>query len=320
MATPRTSFRFDNIQSQDDVASWITKNPKDDLKKQGQNIYIGAAIGQMGPRVQMCRFLGPRCRIIKVHDVMDGEKKSGDERTISFFLPGGADQEKAITTLSVIQKWASLEVKKKWADKWNFPIKRSKTENDALAAKGHDIKQLTDEEVEKMNSPQPGVWGGSILARDREDDTKFAPMMRVKGYFKEIADVEESPYEKLIIGEDGEIRDRCRIQPTEFLKLIEQVGTEFVPTIEFVKIYRKNFMWQIAPFLVGGIVVPIPKRENKTITDPDEEALIKALMNKGKRKASDECEETPDAKQSKTQEIDSSNENSSPLSPPPPEF
>lgn len=281
---PKTSFRFDDIKSVDDIKSWITKNPKPDAKNQGHNIYIGAALGQLGPRVQMCKYLGPRCRMIKVHDLMDGDnKKNKDERTISFFLPNDPDTNQALKCIETIQTWASGEVKKKWIEKWAFKTARTKADTDALVAKGIDPKLLTDEEVKNMNKPQPGVWGGSLLVPDREDDSKYAPLMRVKGYFKEIDKLEDSPYEKMLINEDGEIiEEGIKMQPTDFLKAIEQVGTEFVPTIEFVKIYRKNLMWQISPLIVGGTVVPLPKRENKTIRDQNEEDLLKAKSNKRK--------------------------------------
>lgn len=302
MSAPKTNFRFDDIKSLDDIKSWITKNPKDDMKKQGQNIYIGAALGQLGPRVQMCKYLGPRCRMIKVHDVMDGDnKKNKDERTISFFLPGEPDTDGAIRCLEVIQTWAGSEVGRKWVDKWGWPVtKRSPSENAALTAKGLDPKQLTAEEVIKMNQPEPGVWGGSLLVKDREDENKYAPLMRVKGYFKEIEKLDESPYEKMLINEEGEIiEEGIKIQPTEFLKMIEQVGTEFIPTVEFVKIYRKNFKWQIAPLIVGGVVVPIPKRENKTIRDQNEEEMIRSKQNKRKTPDSETTAQPP--KETKTE-------------------
>lgn len=329
MTAPKTSFRFDDIKSIDDIKSWITKTPKPDTKGQGENIYIGAALGQLGPRVQMCKYLGPRCRMIKVHDVMDASnKKNNDERTISFFLPGDPDTNTALNCIEVIQTWAASEVKKKWVDKWGFAItKRTKAEADAMIAQGLDPKQLTEQEVKKMNEPQPKVWGGSLLVPDRDDDTKYAPLMRVKGYFKDLANLEDSPYEKMLINEDGDIIEKdIKIQPTEFLKLIEQVGTEFVPTIEFVKIYRKNLMWQIAPLIVGGTVVPIPKRENKTIRDQNEEEMVKAKLLKNKRKSPDSEQEGQSSKESKVNDTQQqSNEpsdknNQSTETTPPPNF
>jgi hypothetical protein len=314
---PKTSFRFDDIKSLDDIKSWITKNPKPDAKGQGHNIYIGAALGQLGPRVQMCKYLGPRCRMIKVHDVMDNDnKKNKDERTISFFLPADPDTEQALKCIETIQNWASGEVKKKWIEKWGYKTARAKADNDALAAKGLDPKLLTDEEVKNMNKPQPGVWGGSLLVQDRDDETKYAPLMRVKGYFKEIEKIDDSPYEKMLINEDGEIiEEGIKIQPTEFLKAIEQVGTEFVPTIEFVKIYRKNLMWQISAFIVGGTVVPLPKRENKTIRDQNEEDLLKAKSNK--RKNPDSSVSSPPVTKEPKSESDGTSETPSDATPPP---
>ena len=306
----KCSLRFDQITPAV-MSQWVTKKPKEDGKKQGHNIYVGESLGQLGPRIQLCRFMGPRCRMIKVHTPMDNTdpNKPKDERTISFFLPGPPDQEAVIKCIKSINDWGAAQVKKNWIDVWKFgPLKRNRNDVERLKSLNRDPNLIYDEDVEQMNEHQDKQWGGCLLTTDKDDPTKFAPLLRVKGYFKEIPNVNESPYEKMTTYEkDGrKFMDRVKIQPTQFLSLIEAPNVELIPTIEVVKIYRKSQLWQISLLLVGGVVVPTPERKVEPMMDEDEKLMLEKdyVVTTGKRQREDESEiqtETPDSKIPKTE-------------------
>lgn len=310
MASNKGCLRFDQVTPAV-LSQWITKRPREDSKKNGWNIYVGESLGQMGPRIQLCRFLGPRCRMIKVHEPMDGDDASGakprDQRTISFFLPGSPDQDAVIRCIKMINDWGAAQVKEKWVDVWKFgPLKRSAKEADGMRKEGRDPNLLYDEDIEKMNEHQEKSWGGCLLTQDKDDSSKFAPMLRVKGYFKDLPNEEDSPFEKMLISEkDGKkLMKRIKIQPTEFLALIEQVNTEIIPIIEVVKLYRKGQLWQVSLLLVGGTVIPTQQRVVDTVIDEQEREMLSSeyVVSSTKHERDEDEDEERDSKRARTEE------------------
>ena len=328
-ANDENQIRFDFL-TKEIMSKWLCKDPEPDAENIGKNVYISTGIRKMGPKLQLCKYLGPYCRMIKVHEPKKKESESsnnnnktasnpqpgsGDsgnqkvsdskfanERTISFWLPSGPDQELAINALLMLNEWGGEQVKKNWLGAWKMPVlKRLPAEKKALIEKGINPDEINDDDIVNMNQPRENIWSGCILTRDQKDDSKWAPMCRARGRFPTLEKVENSKFETLEVktDEDGnKWVEKEKIQPSEFLRLISQPQTEFVPIVQYPKLYLKAGLWQWSSLLVAGYVVPPKEEEIAPFMSPDELSQISGIRDK-KRPAPSVTGSEPDPKKNR---------------------